>query len=219
MIMHLLSLIICLLVMETSSAARVLLLPFDHKSHVNTFSVAGKELQAKGHHVVLLTMERNKHIVEKAGIPGIFHKPINSQTPSENYKNVEESFLMTGLEKYWHLNNFYSSLTSAFLEFCREITLSKENMDMLRQHRFDIALVDGGPPAWCLYNIPYKMNIPYLSITPAHVPWALGIPVMPSSEGFLGFHLLPQDSSFFMRVQSLTIYILLECLLPPVHKR
>ena len=185
---------------------------------MNTFSVAGKELQAKGHHVILLTMERNRHIVEKAGIPGIFHKPINSQTPSENYKTIEESFLMTGVEKFFRVKQFYESITSAFLEFCREITLDKETMNMLRQHKFNIALVDGSTPAWCLYNIPYKMNISYLSFTPAHFPWMMGLPAMPSSEGILGIHLLPSNPSFFMRIVSLALYCYSYITLPLVHK-
>ena len=61
--------LLLLFAVNCTFAAKILLLPFDHKGHVNFFSVAAKELQSRGHEVVVLAQQRNKHIVEKANIP------------------------------------------------------------------------------------------------------------------------------------------------------
>ena len=195
-------------------AAKILLLPFDHKGHVNFFTVAAKELQSRGHEVVVLAQHRNKHIVEKANVPHILNYG-KTQSPIEDYDKLSNVLFKSGLSQVRNLMSFSSSMGETILEMCYEVMQSETIMNSLKKQKFDIALVDGVDFTRCWYVIPYKLDIPYITLTARHDPWATGLPALPSVEGFYGFKIMSKDSGYRDIFMNLAIYLGTYLMSPP----
>ena len=184
------SLFLALFLVGSCSAAKILLLPFDHGGHVNMFTVTAASLAAKGHQVVMVTPQRNRHILEKYNVSAIYNKNTKSQSPVENYRNVEASFLEAqgGFKQILHVRDLYMNMTKNFIEYCYEIMGDEDVMVKLRGFKFDIALVDTADFGRCNLVLPYRLKIPYISLGPRPDAWSVGVGAMPSTEGAAGMH-------------------------------
>ena len=206
--------LLMLFAVNCAFAAKILLLPFDHKGHVNFFTVAAKELQSRGHDVLVLAQQRNKHIVEKANIPHILNDG-KAQSPTEDYDKMSNVLFNSGLSQVRNLISFGSSMAETALEICYEVMQSETMMNSLKKQKFDIALVDGIDAARCLYVIPYKLDIPYVTLAVRQDPWTTGIPALPSVEGFFGIMVMSKDSGYRDIFMNLAIYLGSYLMAPP----
>lgn len=202
-------------VIEITHAARILLIPFDHKGHVNLFGVTARALQDKGHEVVLLTQERHRPLLDKMDIPIIYNPTKASLSPTENYEKLSDAFFSSGYSSAFKTINFALSLAKSIIAYCYEVMGNEEIMERIEKHQFDIALVDGIDAGRCLYIIPYKFGIPYITLTARHDPWVAHVPAMPSVEGFWGFVQFTEHPSFFERFANFALYTFVYVVSPP----
>ena len=108
-----------------------------------------------------------------------------------------------------------SSMSDKFLEICYEVMQTETIMNSLKEQKFDIALVDGIDVSRCIYVIPYKLDIPYITLTARQEPWATGLPALPSVEGFYGLAIISKDSGYREIFMNLAIYLGTSLMLPP----
>ena len=213
-IRHLCTLLV--LLAGVSSAAKVLLLPVDHKGHANLFGVTAKALQDKGHEVLVLAQERHKPILAKMDIPFILNPSTNeSLSPTEDYAKILSVFMTSGLDNVFNNIKLLGSIVQCLLNYCYEVIGNKDIMEQLQNHNFDIVLVDGIDFARCLYIIPYSLGVPYITLTARHDPWVAKVPAMPSVEAQWGFNQYFDEPNFFQRMKSFFMYLALYTMSPP----
>ena len=198
-----------------AAAAKILLLPAAHKGHVNFFTVAAKELQSRGHDVVVLTELLHKHIVEKANVPYILNDG-KAQSPMENPTILHAGIFNSGLSQLFGLVKVLGSLCDMALTICYEVMQSETMMQELKNQKFDLALVDELPWHRCLYVIPYKLDIPYITLAGLHNPWPIGLATLPSVEGFFGWAIMKKDSGYVDIFRNLALYSFLYLASPPL---
>ena len=199
-------------VVHFTNTAKILLLPVHHKGHVNFFTVAARELQNRGYEVVVLVEQRNKHIVEQSNVPYILNSG-KVESPAENPSGA--GMFNSGLSQFYALVNFVTKMMEVGLELCYQAIQNDAIVQDLQHHKFDLALVDGFDVGRCLYVIPYKLDIPYITLTARQDPWVAGLPAVPSVEGFFGLAIVKKDSGYLQVFKNLAIYLITYVLSPP----
>ena len=73
-------------------------------------------------------------------------------------------------------------------------------LEQLRSEKFDLAIMDGVPPARIFYIIPYKYNIPVITLSSVLFdPWDSNVPAILSVEPFIGSR-FSNEMNFFQRL-------------------
>ena len=161
-------LLLCMCALVTfTSAARLLLIPFDHHGHVNFFSIVAQELTSRGHTIDMVVADRSKHIPKKHGLNAIV-APYTVELAPQHFEKVafgEGSVLSSALA--------VSSQTKIQI---RDIFADASFMDKLKANNYDLMLVDGIDIGRMHYLIPYTLGVKYITLTARNDPWLARVP-------------------------------------------
>ena len=152
------------------------MLPLIHYSHVNFFSAAGVALKGAGHEVYVLSVPQYKEVIVKAGLNPLISENVKDASPADASgatvaKGQDVSFVTI----------VRTALTS-FSEMCKDIQRDSELMAKVESLNFDMALVDGLPVFSCIYVVPYRFGLKYITLSAMHDPWTMGVPSIPAME-------------------------------------
>ena len=74
-------------------------------------------------------------------------------------------------------------------------------MGVVRQSNFDLVVIDGYYCGFGRYVLPYKLNLPYITMTSMFLPWANRVPALPSCVP-LSTSTYTQKMSFMQRLDN-----------------
>ena len=192
-------------IVTSSHAGRILMIPVDHHSHVNLFAQTGRALQTSGHEVYILANLRHKDAVEGAGLASVLlDSPCLPFIQGHNYDMFEEALMQNDAVQQFNMARSLSAAT----ENQTEQVLTFGIMQKLEELHLDLAFLDAPAFAHVSYVIPHKLGIKYISLSTSHLPWNVGIPALPSVEPTQVKH-FSEDSSFLERLQTTLLYIVL----------
>ena len=207
-------LLLLLISASCGSAARLLLLPSDHTSHVNLFTIAARELQSRGHEAILLAPKRHKHILKEANIQYVlFDGP---ESPEDNQDIVNSLLFSSGLSHLMNYRSFRKEMSQAGLDICYRIMHNGIALDNLKTHQFDLVVMDSSDTSRCLYVLPYKLGIPYITMIFQQNPWNVGTSAFSPVDGFSDIKIMKKDSGYLQTFTNLAIHVLAHLLPPPL---
>ena len=180
--------------LRSADAGRILLMPYDHKAHAVFYSILGKELQSRGHHVDMLVAARSAEIPRKAGIGVIV-------VEFEEYSNFAS---LTNLSLSEQQQYGVRILNAHFRRVMSDVTL----IERVRQQAYDLCVIDALHPNLPMYLLPYKLDIRIVSLHVLVTPWNVRVPALPSVEGFIGFFDFFEVATFYDRLTNTLFYIL-----------
>ena len=172
-------LVLASLLIQPINCAKILFVPFNHKSHMNIFTGLGEGLSEDGHDVWILTEEKFRNSIEqKSFVPLTFHLP----EKADFSKNLAELMEKDPTGKTSHQVIVQEGYREFGL-FCEEVLKNIRIMKAIKDNKFDLVVLDGLMAFACMYTIPYKFGIPYITIHSFQtVPWTAGVTGMPSIE-------------------------------------
>ena len=197
----------CLLFLSCASQAgcsRILLVPAPHYSHVNLFSVAGRALSDAGHEVYVLTIFNFEPAVKKYELDALLHTPADGR---DYYTKMEPmiSALLKGSEGIYKVATSIFPLVSGV---CSEINGNEKLMKKVESLKFDLVISDGFVIFSCLYIIPYRFGIPYITLSAMTDPWTHGVTTTVAVEPMQGTP-FTSSMSFFERMMNLLPYLII----------
>ena len=169
---------------EIIFGAKILLLPPDHPGHINIFCIVGKALIKRGHEVHMIGLERYRMKIIKSKIKPLLHKPVKAigiHDDPDLLANLDMIF--EDKTASFDLLTFMKNLTQRIMDQTEEILRNSEINKVVKETKFNLAIIEGGTPARAVYLLAYKYGIPYITLTSSvHDPWGARIPAMPSVE-------------------------------------
>ena len=197
-------------------SARILLVPVPAKSHLFFWHKFAQTLISRGHYVKIVmssAMEFEEENLETENLEYFMYKSsveqIYSETEEFQRYSVECS-IGNNCDTAGIVHNSSASMKTE----CISAVTDKHFMKKLREAQFDIVLVDGLPPFRCVYVIPYKLSVPYATLTFMPEPWLMREPMMSS---VLPLKFLPynDEMSLYQRLVSFSSNVLYALLPPP----
>ena len=183
---------------EKARNEKILMIPIFHTSHVNFFVTAGEALSEKGHDVTLLAHPRNKKVLNRKGVSVLYTKDIEFVIDSDNFQ-----------DKVFKPNPLHivQSLITAAGDYCESIFTDEEMIAKLQNSKYNLVIVEGDPVGFCLYAIPYKLGVPYMSMAAIMDPWTTRVGALPSVEPY---PVIAQtnEMDFFQRVGNTLAYVM-----------
>ncbi|ELU00656.1 hypothetical protein CAPTEDRAFT_225884 [Capitella teleta] len=201
-------LIFLFLLASSADAGKILLMPVNHGSHVNFFSLVGDVLQNDGHDVKILASAAQAKHATKHGISVISAGNVPKLLESQEATNMvfeNTSFPIMQLVRIARLGR----------EICEDVLSNEQLMKDLMDEDFDLILIDGLDPLRCMYVVPYRLGVKYITLTARHDPWSAKIPALPSLEGSQGGVVLGRGSSFVQRLKNTFMVLMTSIILPP----
>ena len=170
---------LCLSTTTLSDAAKILLLPANTKSHTMEHSMIGSQLVKNGHTVYVLISDKWKPpaFVTQFGIEIIRYQadaPIPVETEEWTRRYVDA--VLNGKSPL----KMVASMVSDFSKECEYILRDNNLFDELKALDIDVALVDGLPFFLCDYILPYKLSIPYATLSTVPSMLNTRVPFLPS---------------------------------------
>ena len=187
-------------------AANILVIPADHISTINFFTVAAKILQDDGHNVTVLSVDRHRKLIDGYNVPKVLLKTVKGVTPMAS-EEFEDNIVKKEGINVMQMYRTFTEISSALHFQCQEMLENKEIMAQLTKATFDLAIVDGIDIYRCAYIFPYKLGIKYITLSARHDAWGSNVPAMPSLEPAWPVMQSEDDPSFFYRVKSLVVYM------------
>ncbi|KAK7109717.1 UDP-glucuronosyltransferase 2C1-like [Littorina saxatilis] len=170
---------------HVTQGARVLLLPFPDTSQCRQLVSIGRELQSRGHQVILFVPDyfRVRRCTEPA--PHTGNKADveirTFDTLEETAEAVESKLDRLGYEVMGGgtgLLGGSSTARAAFKEICRSFMDAKDDLDKLRRGgRVDVVLLDGSPYAHCLALLPAYIGSPFVAVSSYIRPYDSATPL------------------------------------------
>ena len=194
--------LVTLLSTDFTSCSKVLVVPFNHKSHISLFGGFGNALLEDGHEVWILSIEKfRKSIEKKKLVPLLFHLPpeydIGFKLEKFMEKNPTGEGLLEGVEQDMHIE---------FGRYCDEALGNKNIMNVIKNQKFDLVVMDGTMAFTCMYTIPYKYDIPFITVHGIQtVSWTAGVTGMPSIEPDIMLE-VSNKMDFWQRLANLKIW-------------
>ena len=184
--------------------AKILMLPVFHTSHVNFFAIAGEALAKDGHDVSIVTHPRNKKVMNREGVSGIYMADKEIFIDSDKFQNSIFNPSVTQI---------VMPMLSMLGEYCEAILGDEDMMKQLQNNKYDLVIVEGDIPGLCLYAVPYKLGVPYISMAAIMDPWTVRVGAMPSVEP-MPISPKTNEMDFFQRVGNTLIYIMFTFVAP-----
>ena len=183
--------------------ARILLMPIAHRSHVRLFNSQAKALVVAGHETWLMTTKRLKPAAST-----VKYLTFTASKETE-FERIVLDFMKndpTGDSVSQEI--FDSSDTEGLaIRYCTEM-IENEVMKTVEALKFDLVIIDAVSFLSCMYMVPYKFDIPHLSIFGFQtVSWVVGTTGMPSIEPEM---MMPFSNrmNFWQRLQNLFVWLM-----------
>ena len=180
----LLLLLLVLVKLENVNGARILLTSPQILSHVMMQATIGEQLVKRGHEVYIAVGSRypKPESLEQLGLQTVtYHIPqdipfgISDDTASLLQERIFNPDYKKKLAK-----TPADSVVGVISRDCEFMMSDKKFMELVRALKFDIALVEPFAPNPCVVLLPYNLNIPFVSMTRAYLPWNIRMPALPS---------------------------------------
>ena len=182
-------------------ADKVLLVSHQFKSHLIQVHMVGEGLASKGHQVYSIMQHGliKPEQLPMKGIQPIYvytaedtiwdFRDLEKRTCDEMFKPEPDFKILTGFG------------TKEATESCGHFMHDETLLNVLRNHHFDLAVVDDFLLAPCIFLVPYVLGIKYVSVGLAAGMYVGGIPNLPS---FVPVILFPfsDDMTFTERIQN-----------------
>ena len=182
--------IFCLLTIFCSCASvdcyRILLMPFLQGSHSLWMSEVGRSLVSRGHecYAIVGPYRGVKGTMNKAGVKLLEYKLTHSRDMEQWLKDQAQHFAHLGIEGKTDavsMTKYFMNISDLLME--DGIQLLKNNSNLLKKIedlKFDMVVLDGIYFTMYNYIIPYKFNIPYVTMTTGWMANVMGVPSLPS---------------------------------------
>jgi len=176
--------LLVLVKLENVHGARVLMTSPQILSHVMMQATIGEQLVKRGHEVYIAIGSRHPkpESLEQLGLRTLtYHIP--SDVPfgisDDTASLVQERIFNPDFRK--KLSKTPADTVVGVISRDCEFMLSDEKfMEQVRALKFDIALVEPFAPNPCVLLLPYNLNIPFVCMTRAYLPWNIRMPALPS---------------------------------------
>lgn len=168
-----------------TASYRILMMPIQMQSHATCMASIAVELAARGHQVHMVFGKE-------------FH-PLPVEPKSNMSSVVVERYERPELNSIVDIDAFHGNISRMILEDraspqqvldytaplfaveCRRLLMFNEPlMSRLTALKFDMAVVDGLFVLKCLYLVPHRLQIPWVTMTDAFEPWLARVLWLPS---------------------------------------
>ena len=168
------------------NAAKILLLPQTSKSHTMEQARIGSQLHLNGHTVYILLSNKWEPpaFVEQSGLEIIRYQA--DEPPVTETDEWSKEFVDVHMNSKASLGILGAHIQD-FARECQYILSDTNLLNHLKTLRIDLALVDGLPFYNCIYILPYKLSIPYATMTVTPSVLNTGVPCLPSFCPYISF--------------------------------
>jgi len=99
-------------------------------------------------------------------------------------------------------------------KWCRQLTVDNDdNLDKLERQKFHVVVVDALLFTKCVYLIPHRLQIPWISYSVAYDPFAIRVPWLPSFVPTV-LSSFSEQMTFIERLENTAVSFFIACLLP-----
>ena len=191
----------------STTAAKVLFVPCQHYSLFNAQVQLGQALAVHSHDVWILTLEENQNIIKKTSILNPLLFSVSYEARFEPRMGELMRLTPTGEKVFERL---FKDIFKNYGCFCDEVMQNIKLMEVIGNIHFDIVIMEDLDEYICMYMLPYRFAIPFISYTPDKAQsWLAGVTGLPSIE--------PDQSNpysnhmnFWERLQNLFTWLSLE---------
>ena len=151
------------------------------KSHFRLGSQAGQAVMSSGHEVWIMGPAKNREDAVKKGFHYLEYDSSNLETAEEE---AAEQFTTAMLDPDSNPSvlSILCFIKAANFHVCNQTLSNKALMNTIRDQNFDLALMGTTLMMTCMYLIPYKFDIPYVTYEPIDEPWIAGVAALPSNQ-------------------------------------
>ncbi|XP_023930338.1 2-hydroxyacylsphingosine 1-beta-galactosyltransferase-like [Lingula anatina] len=164
-----------------AKTGRILMLPLQTQTHLAIFKSVAQELAQRGHKVTVV-FSSAKEVPDGFNKTGMSIMKYTSSAPhlkweSEEFQNHLTFACIYNPNEMWKTMD---KLTALYVEEGEAMLNDQAFSDNILKQKFDLAIVSGDMAARFLYILPYRLNIPYVSLASVVDPYVAGLPVLPS---------------------------------------
>lgn len=196
----------CLL-SEELGPSRIMMLPMPGENHTqeSSFSHLADELIGLGHDVFLLIPQDYTEVdqLKKQGIKPLMYGSGNSRS----YRDLGRDYQGGNQRSGMSYDEFVRRQVPFHKTHCSSSLGDPDLLQRLRRMNFDLAIVDAHPLSRCLYAIPYRLGVPFVSVAKHDEPRLQAVPMMPSIQPFVFGTDFTEQMSFWQRFNNLWSFI------------
>ena len=175
--------ILIVLPSSPTDTAKVLVIPNPVKSVFGIGLQAGKAILDSGHEVWIMGRARYKEDAVRKGLHYLEYD--NSYVDTFEQKAAQRtaaSIANPDSHSKPSKQQLIDLIRDMNSRMCNDTLSNKVLMNTIRDHNFDLFLMGTTHVLGCLYLIPYKYNIPYVTYEPLDEPWTAGVTSLPSHQ-------------------------------------
>ena len=174
------SILICL-VLPPVEAAKILVIPLPLKSHLSLGSQAGQAVLGSGHEVWIMGPAKKREEAVKKGFHYLEYDTSYLEVAEEQSSVFFTAAIVDPNAKPSKLT-IVRLMKEANFQMCNHTLSNKALMKTIQDQNFDLALMGTSFSMSCMYLIPYKFDIPYVTYQPVDEPWIAGVTALPSNQ-------------------------------------
>ena len=176
--------IISLALIHISDSFRILLIPIHDGSRMFHVANLGRQLVENGNEVHVLLMENPKS-EEKFRKTGVKILEYKTRRPSGEANKVwidqvTDEFVTEAMKGPFETFYAFQKLLREMVEEGIDLLQNEELMFKISNMNYDMAVIDGMPVFMYHYVIPYKYDIPFVTLLTQWDPFTTGVPNMAS---------------------------------------
>ena len=181
-----------LTLIEMSHCFKILLMPFHVGSHILLMANLGRQLVENGNdvHVLLMENPESEEVFRNNGVKIVKYKT-RRLTGEDNKAWIDQSmdeFITLSMKGTYGSIKAVEALMHTMEEEGKIMLENKELMETISKMNYDIVVVDGVPYNLYHYLIPYKYDIPFVTLSTSSNHFTTGVPHMTS---FVPSEILP----------------------------
>ncbi|XP_064652146.1 UDP-glucuronosyltransferase 3A1-like isoform X1 [Lineus longissimus] len=186
-------------------SSKILMLPYGTYSHTNLNAKLGQALVKDGHEVWMLGFDMHEDEMKKRGlIPLTFPLKPEDDLWTKFDKWTEESPTGEGVMETWLSDKWWLMSHS---RICDQIMQNDTITATISEQKFDLVIHDGIDEVLCLLMIPYRFDIPFVTMHGFQVAsWSFGVTGMPSIEPEVGLG-FSNRMDFWQRLENLKLWL------------
>ena len=198
------SILICLL-LPPLEAAKILVFPLPMKSHFRLGLQAGQAVMGSGHEVWIMGPAKYREDAVKKG----FHYLEYDTSHMDAAQDEAAVIFSSDQNSKPSMLTILSLIKEANFHVCNHTLSNTALINRIRDQNFDLALMGTSIIMSCMYLIPYKFDIPYVTYEPKDDPWAAGVTALPSNvPSGMADPPLSSKMTFTERMRNTVMYVL-----------
>ena len=164
-----------------TQAENILMIPGTPRSHQTNFATIGMELVQRGHKVSVFIGEHNTIVdgFQKGNMTLIAYE-CEDPNASEDLKILNNELVKMILDSSGNLRDFWNKLAVMIDSECNRALGNEAQIKALENMKFDLLFMDSFFAMKCMYLIPHRLGVPYVSLADGAHPWTVGFIWPPS---------------------------------------